>query len=72
MIVGQFAKLSHIRDCKPIWEFPETETQYFWREVRGRLIFVKDEKGEVNEIIFDQGISPAHAKRIKDAPAGGK
>jgi hypothetical protein len=52
--------------------FPETETQFFWRDVRGRLIFVKDERGEVNEIIFDQGVAPTHAKRIKDAPAGDK
>ena len=49
--------------------FPETETQFFWQNIRGRLIFVKDEKGEVNEIMFDQGITPGRAKRIKDAPA---
>jgi hypothetical protein len=24
--------------------FPETETQFFWQNIRGRLIFVKDEK----------------------------
>jgi hypothetical protein len=50
--------------------FPETETQFFWQNIRGRLIFVKDEKGEVTEVMFDQGITPGHAKRIKDAPAG--
>ncbi len=50
--------------------FPETETQFFWQNIRGRLIFVKDDKGEVNEIMFDQGITPGHAKRIKVAPAG--
>jgi Domain of unknown function (DUF3471) len=45
--------------------FPETETQFFWQNTRGRLIFVKDEKGEVNEIVFDQGITPGRGKRIK-------
>ena len=45
--------------------FPETETQFFWQITRGRLIFVKDEKGEVNEIVFDQGITPGRGKRIK-------
>jgi hypothetical protein len=64
--------MSQIPGNPPFELLPETETQFFWREARGRLIFVKDEKGEVNEIIFDQGIAPAHAKRIKDAAAGGK
>jgi hypothetical protein len=50
--------------------FPETEMQFFWQNIRGRLIFVKDDKGEVTEVMFDQGITPGHAKRIKDAPAG--
>jgi hypothetical protein len=64
--------MSQIPGNPPFELLPETETQFFWREVRGRLIFVKDEKGEVNEIIFDQGVEPAQAKRIKDAAAGGK
>lgn len=50
--------------------FPETETQFFWQTIRGRLIFVKNEKGEVTEVRFDQGITPGYAKRIKDALAG--
>jgi hypothetical protein len=50
--------------------FPETETQFFWQNIRGRVIFVKDDKGEVTEVMFDQGITPGHAKRIKDAPSG--
>jgi hypothetical protein len=64
--------MSQIPGNPPFELFAETETQFFWRDVRGRLIFVKDERGEVNEIIFDQGVAPTHAKRIKDAPAGGK
>ncbi|HZS08285.1 MAG TPA: DUF3471 domain-containing protein [Blastocatellia bacterium] len=49
--------------------FPEKADTFFWQEVDGRLIFVKDEKGEVNEIIIDQ-FTPIHAKRVKDAAAG--
>jgi hypothetical protein len=61
--------LTQIAGNPPFELFPETETQFFWKEIRGRLIFVKDEKGEVNELMFDQGVTPGRAKRIKDVPA---
>ena len=62
--------MTKMNELPPKELLPETEMQFFWRDVRGRLQFVRDANGEVNEIIFDQGVTPFHAKRIKDAAAG--
>ncbi|HWQ33033.1 MAG TPA: serine hydrolase [Blastocatellia bacterium] len=44
--------------------FPESETKFFVRVVDAKFTFVRDEKGEVTHLIFDQG-GEQRAKRIK-------
>jgi hypothetical protein len=50
--------------------FPASETKFFFRAVDVELTFVKNEKGEVTELIVDNGGRLFHAKRmVKSAPA---
>jgi len=50
--------------------FPESETKFFFKAVDVELTFVKDEKGDVTELVLDQGGRTFHAKKVKKmAPA---
>src|SRR5262249_29228273 len=44
--------------------FPESETKFFFKAVDVDLTFVKNDKGEVTEVIIDNGGRLFHAKRI--------
>src|ERR1700733_6255840 len=45
--------------------FPESETKFFFKAVDVELTFVKNEKGEVTEIVLDQGGRTFHGKKMK-------
>ena len=51
--------------------FPESETKFFFKVADVQIIFVKDEKGEVNELMVEQGGRTFKAKRVKKAAATG-
>jgi hypothetical protein len=44
--------------------FPESETKFFLTAADVDITFVKNEKGEVTEIVIDQGGRTFHAKRV--------
>jgi mono/diheme cytochrome c family protein len=46
--------------------FPESETKFFLTAIDVDITFVKNDKGEVTEIVIDQGGRTFHAKRIGD------
>jgi hypothetical protein len=50
--------------------FPATETRFFIPEVESQITFVKDEKGEVVELIYEQNERQNHCKRLREAAAG--
>ncbi|MFL6216502.1 MAG: DUF3471 domain-containing protein [Blastocatellia bacterium] len=50
--------------------FPESETKFFFKVADVQIIFVKDEKGEVNELLVEQGGRTFKAKRLKKAATG--
>jgi hypothetical protein len=50
--------------------FPESETRFFFKVADVQITFVKDEKGEVNELLVEQGGRTIRAKRIKKAATG--
>jgi mono/diheme cytochrome c family protein len=50
--------------------FPETETKFFFKVADIQLIFVKDDNGEVNELVVEQGGRTFRAKRIKKTATG--
>jgi hypothetical protein len=47
--------------------FPESETRFFFKAVDVELVFVKNDKGEVVELIIDQGGRLFHAKKTSKA-----
>src|SRR5438270_4521038 len=49
--------------------FPESDTRFFFKVADVQIIFVKDDKGEVNELMIEQGGRTFKAKRIKKATA---
>jgi hypothetical protein len=49
--------------------FPASETTFFLPEVEAKITFVKDEKGEVVELTYDQNEWVVHCKRVKETPA---
>jgi hypothetical protein len=52
--------------------FAESETKFFFKAVDVELTFVKNDKGEVTELIVDNGGRLFHAKRMgKSAPSEG-
>ena len=53
--------------------FPESETKFFLKVIDGDLTFVKNEKGEVTEVIFNMNGRPIHGKKISPtaSTAGG-
>ena len=52
--------------------FPASETSFFIPEVESQVTFVKDGKGEVVELIYDQNENARHCKRIREATASNK
>jgi hypothetical protein len=50
--------------------FPATETRFFIPEVESQITFVKDDKGEVVELIYEQNERQNHCKRLREAAAG--
>jgi len=49
--------------------FPESEKKFFFKAVDVEVTFVTDEKGEVTEVVLDQGGRQFHAKKVKKAGA---
>ncbi|HKP88111.1 MAG TPA: DUF3471 domain-containing protein [Blastocatellia bacterium] len=45
--------------------YPESETKFFFKVTDVQITFVKDEKGEVNELVIDQGGRMFRAKKAK-------
>jgi hypothetical protein len=52
--------------------FPESETKFFFKVADVQIIFVKDDKGEVNELMVEQGGRTFKAKRLRKAAATGE
>ena len=50
--------------------FPASETRFFIPEVESQVTFVKGEKGEVLELLYEQNEGLIHCKRIRDTTAG--
>ncbi len=55
---------------KPAEMFPVTETKFFVPEPEWQITFVKDEKGEVAELLLEQNGHVNRLKRIKEGAAG--
>jgi hypothetical protein len=51
--------------------FPESETRFFFKAVDVELSFVKNDKGEVTELVVDQGGRLFHARKLVKAPSAG-
>ncbi|HXU40331.1 MAG TPA: DUF3471 domain-containing protein [Blastocatellia bacterium] len=49
--------------------FPASDSKFFIPEVESQVTFVKDEKGEVIELIYDQNESQRHCKRVRENAA---
>ncbi len=49
--------------------FPASDTRFFILEAESQVTFVKDEKGEVVELLYDQNENQRHFKRVKDSVA---
>ena len=51
--------------------FPETETKFFFKVVDAQVTFVKNDKGDVTELVFEQNGRTIRARKIiKDGPSG--
>jgi Copper type II ascorbate-dependent monooxygenase, C-terminal domain len=50
--------------------FPVTETKFILPEAESQITFVKDDKGEVVEMLYDQNGRVIRCKRIKEGAAG--
>lgn len=46
--------------------YPENETTFFSQESAAKTTFVRDEQGEVIEMVMEQGGQPVRAKRLKE------
>jgi len=49
--------------------FPASETRFFIPEIESQITFVKDEKGEVIELLYDQNEVQRHCKRVRENAA---
>ena len=49
--------------------FPASETMFFIPEIESQITFVKDEKGEVIELLYDQNEVQRHCKRVRESAA---
>jgi mono/diheme cytochrome c family protein len=50
---------------------PESQTKFFLREVDALVTFIKNDAGEVTELMLEQGGRTLRAKRVSEAVAGG-
>jgi len=50
--------------------FPESETKFFFKVVDAQVTFIKNEKGEVSELIFEINRQTIKAKRVGKTEAG--
>jgi mono/diheme cytochrome c family protein len=50
--------------------FPVTETRFVLPEIEVQITFVKDDKGEVVEMLYDQNGGVNHFKKLKENAAG--
>ncbi|MGE0128233.1 MAG: thiol-disulfide isomerase [Blastocatellales bacterium] len=50
--------------------FPAAETKFFIPEVEAQITFVKNEKGEVAELLYEQNDRVTRVKRVKEVTAG--
>jgi hypothetical protein len=50
--------------------FPASETKFSIPETEAQITCVKDEKGEVVELLREQSGCVTRCKRVKDGPAG--
>jgi mono/diheme cytochrome c family protein len=50
--------------------FPASETKFFIPEAEAQITFVKDEKGEIVELLREQSGYVTHCKKVKDGAAG--
>jgi len=51
--------------------FPESETKFFFKVVDAQVTFIKNEKGEVVELIFEYNRQSIRAKRVNKVAAQG-
>jgi len=64
-------KLYFIAPKQPMIEaFPESETKFFFKVVDAQVTFLKNEKGEAPELIFEINRQTIRAKRVSKAAAG--
>src|SRR6185436_9359254 len=49
--------------------FPASQSKFFIPEVESQVTFVKDEKGEVVELVYEQNENVRHCKRVREANA---
>ncbi|MFY9574528.1 MAG: DUF3471 domain-containing protein [Blastocatellia bacterium] len=52
--------------------FPSSETTFSIPEVESQITFIKDEKGQVIELLYEQNEAVRHLKRVKEGAAGGR
>lgn len=52
--------------------FASSESKFFIPEVEAQISFIKDEKGEVVELVYEQNEGVRRCKRVKEATAGGR
>ncbi|MEK6285540.1 MAG: thiol-disulfide isomerase [Acidobacteriota bacterium] len=52
--------------------FPSSATRFFIPEVEAQITFVKDEKGEVVELVYEQNEGVRRSKRVREATAGSR
>jgi hypothetical protein len=48
--------------------YPESDTKFFLKVIDGDLTFVKNEKGEVTEVLFNMNGRLVHGKKVAAAP----
>ena len=49
--------------------FPTSDSTFTIPEVESKITFVKDERGEVTELLYEQNERVIHVKRVREAPA---
>jgi len=50
--------------------FPESETKFFFTVFDAQVTFVKNERGEVNELLFEVNGMKLRAKRVNKTASG--
>jgi hypothetical protein len=50
--------------------FPLTETRFSIPNIEEQVTFVKDEKGEIIELLMEQNGGVGHRRKVKESSAG--